>query len=63
VDIVAMIGELFQAKYSIGISEITDDKTSGKFISGLRFMTNNKVNLIAVTLSALIAFFVQYLIV
>jgi uncharacterized protein (TIGR00297 family) len=58
----SILGELFQAKYRIGISEITDDKSSGTFISGLRFMTNNKVNLIAVTLSAVIAFFIQYLI-
>jgi uncharacterized protein (TIGR00297 family) len=57
----SVIGELFQAKYIGGNSEITDDKNAGELVSGLRIISNNKVNFIAVTLSALLAFVIQYL--
>lgn len=57
----SVIGELFQAKYIGGNSEITDDKNAGELVRGFRLISNNKVNFIAVTLSALLAFVVQYL--
>ena len=57
----SVIGELFQAKYIGGNSEITDDKNAGELARGFRIISNNKVNFIAVTLSALLAFVIQYL--
>ncbi len=58
----SLIGELFQAKYFTPTSDYTDKQSSGKLVKGFRIVTNNAVNLLAVAITAVIAYQLQYLI-
>lgn len=55
----SIIGELFQAKYLSQEKELTDTDSAGELVKGYRMITNNSVNLLAVSLTALIAFLVK----
>jgi uncharacterized protein (TIGR00297 family) len=57
----SLIGELFQAKYLSPTREYTDQESSGNLVKGFRIVTNNAVNLLAVALTAAIAYLLQYL--
>lgn len=58
----SLIGELFQAKYLSATKEYTDQETSGKLVKGFRFINNNVVNLLAVAITAAIAYQLHYLV-
>jgi len=57
----SLIGELFQAKYLSATSDYTDQQSAGKLVKGFRIVTNNVVNLMAVAITAAIAYPLQNL--
>lgn len=58
----SLIGELFQAKYLSPTRDYTDQQSAGKLVKGFRIVTNNAVNLLAVAITAAIAYQLHYLV-
>jgi uncharacterized protein (TIGR00297 family) len=56
----SLIGELFQAKYLTQTNNYSDDMASGKLVKGFEIISNNAVNLIAVSFIAALAFVIKY---